>query len=70
MAGINEIKKRMIDKGRSDFVTYAAEILGVSVAWAGQKMAGKSEFTRSELAAFAKELELTPEELQEIVTKE
>ena len=70
MGDTRTIKKKMVDKGRSDFVNYAAEILGISKQWASVKMAGKSDFTRGELAALTKELGLTPEELQEIVTME
>ena len=30
MGDTRTIKKKMVDKGRSDFINYAAEILGIS----------------------------------------
>lgn len=44
------IKQAMIEKGRDDFVTYLAEILGISKQWASAKLSGKSSFTDKELS--------------------
>ena len=47
---IKLIKQKMIEKGRDDFVTYLAELLGISKQWASAKLSGKSSFTAKELA--------------------
>lgn len=54
------IKQKMIEQGRDDFVTYLAEILGISKQWASAKLNGKATFTSKELALLDKELDFDP----------
>lgn len=61
---IRMIQKRMIDRGRTDFINYAAEILGTSRQWASAKMSGKSPFKDSEIARFDSELNFDAIELK------
>lgn len=51
------IKQKMIENGRDDFVTYLAELLGISKQWASAKLSGKSSFTDKELAVLNTELD-------------
>jgi hypothetical protein len=44
------VKKRMIEKGRDDFVSYLAEILGITKQGASKKMSGKTRITRADMA--------------------
>lgn len=62
------IKTKMIEKGRDDFVTYLAEILGVSKQWASSKLNGSASFTDSDLTLLDKELNFEPEELKKAIT--
>lgn len=61
---IRMIKKKMVEKGRDDFVTYLSEILGISKQWASAKMNCKSPFTDEELGLLDKELDFDSEELK------
>ena len=61
---IKTIKKGMVDKGRDDFVNYAAELLGITRQWAAKKMSGKSPFTDKELATLNEVLDFDAEELK------
>lgn len=59
------IKLKMIELGRDDFVTYLAEILGISKQWASAKLNGKANFTDKELALLDKELDFDPIKLKD-----
>ena len=54
---IKLIKQKMIEEGRDDFVTYLAELLGISKQWASAKLSGKSSFTDKELAMLNSKLD-------------
>lgn len=52
------IKKRMVEKGRDDFVSYLSEILGISKQGASKKLSGKTRITRADMAKIDKILDL------------
>lgn len=55
------VKKRMIEKGRDDFVSYLAEILGISKQGASKKMNGKAKITRADMKKIDSVLDLDAE---------
>lgn len=57
---IKLIKTAMVEKGRDDFVTYLAEILGISKQWASQKLNAKAAFSDKEIAALNEEFDFDP----------
>lgn len=65
----NTIKKRMVDRGRDDFVIYLSEILNISPTAASNKLRGITEFNENELSILIKEFELTGEELKKGLIK-
>lgn len=60
---IKMVKKRMIERGRDDFVNYLSEILGISKQWASTKL-NQGKFTGDEIAALNKELDFDANELK------
>jgi hypothetical protein len=67
---IKTIKKGMVDKGRDDFVNYAAELLGITRQWASAKMSGKSPFTDKELATLNEVLDFDASDLKNSLRSE
>lgn len=65
----NLIKKKMIDCGRDDFVSYLAEILDISKTAAGKKLNGETRFNEKEIAVLTKKLGFTAEELKNAILK-
>ena len=61
------IKKCMVDCGRDDFCTYLGQILGVSKAWAGKKLSGKSKFTVDDLNKIMREFDIGADELKQAI---
>lgn len=55
------VKKRMIEKGRDDFVSYLAEILGITKQGASKKLNGKTRITRADMAKIDSVLDLDAE---------
>lgn len=55
------VKKRMVEKGRDDFVSYLAEILDITKQGASKKMNGKTKITRSDMAKIDSVLDLDAE---------
>ena len=66
----NLIKKKMVDRGRDDFVTYLAELLGISKQAASAKLNGSGRFNEQEIGVLTFKLNFTPEELKNAVMKE
>lgn len=58
------VKKRMIEKGRDDFTTYLAEILGITKQGASKKMTGKTKFTRADISEIDRVLDLDAESIK------
>jgi hypothetical protein len=67
---IKTIKKGMVDKGRDDFVNYAAEIFGKTRQWASAKMNGKTPFTDKELATLNEVLDFDANDLKNSLRSE
>lgn len=64
---IKTIKKKMVEKGRDDFVSYLGEILGISKQWASSKLSGKTCITVPELITLDKQLNFSPDELKSMM---
>lgn len=64
---IKMIKKKMVEKGRDDFVNYLSELLNISKQWASAKMSGKTSFSDLEIATLNKELDFDSEELAQVL---
>lgn len=62
--GIKLLKKKMIDFGRTDFTTYLAELLHISIATASGKLNGKFGFKQEEIISLTKKFGLTAEEVK------
>lgn len=59
-----EIKKKMLDAGRDDFVTFLAEILNISVPAASRKLNGEVNFSETDLKIISEKLNFTSDELK------
>ena len=59
-----EIKKKMLEAGRDDFVTFLAEILNISVPAASRKLSGEANINETDLKLICKRLNFTPDELK------
>lgn len=59
-----EIKKKMLDVGRDDFVTFLAEILNISVPAASRKLNGDVAISETDLKLICERLNFTPDELK------
>lgn len=55
------VKKRMVEKGRDDFVSYLAEILGITKQGASKKLSGKTRITRADMKKIDSVLDLDAE---------
>ena len=64
------VKTCMVEKGRDDFVTYLAEILGISKQWASQKLSGRAAFIDKEIAALNEEFDFDPQKLKNALESE
>lgn len=62
-----EIKKKMLDAGRDDFVTFLAEILNISVPAASRKLNGEVNINETDLKLICERLNFTPDELKTAV---
>lgn len=65
-----EIKKKMLDAGRDDFVTFLAEILNISVPAASRKLNGDVAINENDLKLICERLNFTPEELKTAIESE
>ena len=59
-----EIKKKMLDAGRDDFVTFLAEILNISVPAASRKLNGEVNFSETDSKIISEKLNFTSDELK------
>ena len=64
------IKKKMIDAGRDDFVTYLSEILGCTRQTAGEKLNRNGKFSDEEISILTLKLGFSAEELRNAIVKE
>lgn len=58
------VKKRMVEKGRDDFVSYLAEILGITKTGASKKLNGKTKITRADMRKIDSVLDLDAESIK------
>jgi len=61
-----ELKKKMVDKGRDDFVNFLSEILGVGKPTASKKLNEEVAFTLDDVSKCKKTFDLTPDEVVNI----
>jgi len=66
MTNTNLLKSVMVLRGDENYVEALAALLGVARGTASSRIAGKSEFTQSEIAMIAKHYDLTAEDINKI----